>query len=224
VEIRNHGAKPMANLATYCNPLSIPDLQPSRNFLVHHAEGSKGFCLTGTDPREMADPTVIRFRGRWYLFPSCGMLWHSDDMVNWTYHRIEPHDPGYAPTVVQKGDYLYLTAGTDKLWRAMEPFGPWELLGTFKDRDGRPQALADPMLFVDDDGWMYLYHGCGDGIYAIRLKDDDPTAFDTPPLRVRCPPKTDPSVVRVSTDLRVRKELSHEKVSARADCAEVAAG
>jgi xylan 1,4-beta-xylosidase len=153
-------------LSTYCNPLPLPDYQRGEIF-------RRGYI--GPDFREMADPTVIRFEGRWYLFPSCGMLWHSDNMVDWTFRPIEPFNFGYAPTVVQRKDWLYLTAcggnpySEGAIWRARHPFGPWEKMGKpGRDEDGNPAWLrdrkghavrwSDPCLFVDDDGAMYCYH------------------------------------------------------------------
>ncbi|HEY3376562.1 MAG TPA: family 43 glycosylhydrolase [Armatimonadota bacterium] len=188
---------------TYCNPLPLPNYQLGRACLSP--------TYSGPDYREMADPTVIRFKERWYLFPSAGMLWYSDDLLHWTYHPIEPFDAGYAPTVVQCGDVLYLTASWDcaAIWRATDPLGPWERLGTpGQDADGNPTWLknhlgqpvrwGDPMLFVDDDGALYCYcnldrpttspdhpwklepaHGI---IYGVRLGDDDPSAFAEAPL------------------------------------------
>lgn len=164
----------------YCNPLPLPDYQRGR--LSQDKTGQFWVLDSKRDYREMADPTVIRFAGRWYLFPSCGMLWHSDDMVNWTYHRIEPWDAGYAPTVVQKGEWLYLTACGKRMYRAREPLGKWEDLGELRDHEGKPVEWNDPMLFVDDDGTMYCYHGLGkDGIYVVRLDADDPTRWAEPP-------------------------------------------
>jgi hypothetical protein len=127
----------------------------------------------------MADPTVIRFEDKWYLFPSAGLLWESSDLLNWTYRRIEPFDPGYAPTVVQHPDgYLYLTACCDRMWRARHPLGPWEDLGHVVDHTGKPFRWSDPMLFVDDDGEMYCYHGLGkDGIYVAQMQRDRLTHF-----------------------------------------------
>lgn len=138
------------------------------------------------DFREMADPTVIRFDGSWYLFPSAGMLWHSDDMVNWTFHRIEPFDFGYAPTVVEwrneKGErWLLLTACGSGMWRAQHPFGPWEDIGPIRDEHGKQTHWNDPALFCDEDGKLYCYHGLGiDGIYAVSLRADEPAQFAAP--------------------------------------------
>jgi hypothetical protein len=151
----------------YCNPLPLEHYQRGR---AHTVLGHRG----GRDYRSMADPTVIHFKGSWYLFPSDGMLWHSDDMVNWKHHPIKPFDPGWAPTVVVKGDWLYMTASWDSspepsaLWRARHPFGPWEKMGAagqdadgnptwLKDHEGNPVRWGDPCLFVDDDGAMYCY-------------------------------------------------------------------
>lgn len=190
---------------TYCNPLPLPNYQLGRSCLRPN--------YSGTPYREMADPTVIRFKDRWYLFPSAGMLWYSDDLLNWTYHAIEPFDPGYAPTVVQCGDVLYLTASWDcaAIWRATDPLGPWERLGTLghdldgnpswlKDQDGQPVRWGDPILFVDDDGALYCY--CNrdrptshpdhpwklepaDGvIFGVRLCEDDPSRFAHEPVEL----------------------------------------
>lgn len=186
----------------YCNPLPLENYPRGR--------GCKRPGYTGKDFREMADPTVIRFDGKWYLFPSAGMLWHSDDMVNWTHRPIEPFDPGYAPTVAVKGDWLYLSASWDgsAVWRARHPFGPWERMGEpghdadgnktwLKDYEGNPVRWGDPCLFVDDDGAMYCYCNLArrtspeenhrwkltphHGIHVVRLRDDDPSSFAEKP-------------------------------------------
>ncbi|HEY3418237.1 MAG TPA: hypothetical protein VGM23_15275, partial [Armatimonadota bacterium] len=152
----------MNEVRTYCNPLPMPNYQ--------RAHGCKRPYFAGPGYREMADPTVIRFQERWYLFPSAGMLWYSDNLIDWTFHPIEPFDPGFAPTVVQKGEYLYLSASWDgsAIWRACDPLGPWEVLGAqdhdpdgnptwLKNTRGEPVCWGDPCLFVDDDGTMYCY-------------------------------------------------------------------
>lgn len=169
---------------TYCNPLPLPNYQRGYASRDKAREDWRWLHEERRDFREMADPCVIRWRNRWYLFPSCGLLWWSDDLVNWTYEPIEP-DPGYGPTVVEKDGFLYMTANGDRMWRAEHPLGPWTLLGTITDEHGRPTWWNDAMLFVDDDGALYCYHGSGnDGIYVVRLRDDDPTRFAGP--RIHC--------------------------------------
>lgn len=188
---------------TYCNPLALPSYQAGRECL---RTGYRGRHF-----REMADPTVVKFKGRWYLFPSAGMLWHSDDMVEWTHHRIEPFDPGYAPTVVVHGGWLYLSSSWDgsAIWRARDPLGPWERLGSegrdadgnptwLRDHTGAPVRWGDPCLLSDDDGRLYCYCNLAEDhvpspshpwrlkpaegrIFGVRLCDDDPTRFAEAP-------------------------------------------
>lgn len=190
-------------MRTYCNPLPLPDYQAGRECARN--------SWRGRHYREMADPTVVRFKGRWYLFPSAGMLWRSDDMVEWTHHRIEPFDPGYAPTVVVHGDHLYMSSSWDgsAIWRASDPLGPWERLGSeardedgnptwLRDHIGRPVRWGDPCLFSDDDGKLYCYCNlaldhvptpehpwrlkpASGMIFGVRLRDDDPTRFAEEP-------------------------------------------
>ncbi len=92
----------------------------------------------------MADPTMLFFKGRWYLFPSSlpGPLWFSDDLVNWKYHNLGL-TIAYAPTVAIKGEWLYLTSsGSRMMWRAKHPFGPWEELGSSKDTSGNYKSTG----------------------------------------------------------------------------------
>jgi len=174
-------------MKTYCNPLPIPHYPRGRWSRPEGKDAKRWGWINdrAVDFREMADPTVIRFEGRWYLFPSPGQAWVSDDLVNWTFTPIEPLDPGYAPTVIQKGGWLYMTACGNQMWRARHPLGPWECLGEIRDENGKPAHWDDPMLFVDHDGAMYCYNGLGkDGIYVVRLCDDDPSRWAAP--RIHC--------------------------------------
>jgi len=194
-----------AFVSTYCNPLPLPHYQRGR------ACAKPGY--EGPDFREMADPTVIRFEGQWYLFPSAGLLWRSADMVHWEHIPIEPFDPGYAPTVVVHRGWLYLTASWDcsAIWRARSPLGPWERLGTraydadgnetwLKDHTGKPVRWGDPCLFSDEDGSLYCYCNLGQevepspahpwritndiGILGVRLDAEDPSRFAEAPVKL----------------------------------------
>lgn len=184
--------------ATYCNPLPLPDIplgklvrQQNRASNLkwegpdgrHYLPGSdRDRWLEGDeqDCRELADPTMLAFKGRWYLFPSSlpGPVWISDDLVQWKYQPLGL-TIAYAPTVAQKGEWLYLVAsGSKMVWRAQDPLGPWEELGPMKDKSGQPKSCFDPCLFVDDDGRMYVYYGGN----VARLRDDNPTQFAEDPL------------------------------------------
>jgi xylan 1,4-beta-xylosidase len=167
---------PQSPAKRYSNPLPLP------NYPLHvNADGK------GIDFQTTADPTVIQFKGKWYLFPSNGMAWVSPDLVNWEYHQVTlPGVNGvfWAPTVWEYQGWLYLTGNNAGLYRAKEPFGPWELIGPFRDASGKPFEFFDPMVFVDDDQRVYAYYagGAGKGIYGVELDGADLTRFKGEPL------------------------------------------
>lgn len=152
---------------TYCNPTPLPDYPIGRSCYI---EGVDILC----DYRETADPTVIYDNGVWYLYPSCGMVYWSEDFIHWNHERMEPYDIGYAPTVVKhKGKYLLAASGSG-LYESDSPKGPFKLIGSFKKTSGDDLSVLDPMLFSDDDGRLYLYGGCGGHISGAELDSDDP--------------------------------------------------
>lgn len=180
---------------TYCNPLPVPAVPIGRGVIKDSGGGpwwqevgdpavtrSKG---RGPWWREYGDPTVIHFKGRWYLFPSGGMVWHSDDMRTWQFQSINLYDVGWAPSVVEKDGALYLTASWEgtRIWRATDPLGHWEDLGPIRDTEGKPFLWGDPMLFKDTDGALYAYYSIGPrkGIFGVPLRQDDVTRFAAPP-------------------------------------------
>ena len=88
-------------MLTYCNPLDL-----SYRY-QHHKEGEK--CC---GVREGADPTLIFFKGVYYVFVSMSAgFWYSKDLLNWEFHEdTELLIYDYAPDVRQIGDYLYFCA------------------------------------------------------------------------------------------------------------------
>ncbi len=134
---------------TYCNPLDL-------NYRYQHMkEGTRtaGF-------REGADPTLVLFKDRYYLFVSMSAgFWHSADLLHWEFHPdadLLIYD--YAPDVRQVGEYLYFCASRKEtscpILRSKDPLHqPFEQVSA-------PFAFWDPALFVDDDGRVYLYGGC----------------------------------------------------------------
>lgn len=164
----------MKNLElTYCNPTPLPDYPIGRN--CYKADNHYK-C----DYRETADPTVIYEDGKWYLYPSCGMAYVSEDFVTWKHVRIEPYDCGYAPTVVKHKGIFYLLASSSELYSSDNPLGPFKSLGYLRDPDGEKVLVDDPMIFSDDDGRLYLYSGCGGRICGVELDSDNPTQLLSP--------------------------------------------
>jgi hypothetical protein len=157
---------------------------PAGKFQNRREPGAEWWGDQTQDYRETGDPSVIYHDGAWYLFPSCGMAWRSEDFVNWTYHPTGPEHIGYAPTVVKCHDKFLLTAQTDTIWEAPHPLGPWVELGCVKDVEGSPTQWWDPMLFVDE-GVLYCYYFLGQpnsGIFVVQMRGDDRTRFAIEPV------------------------------------------
>lgn len=158
------------NMRYYCNPLNLNyRYQFNADPRLH---GRIQIC------REAADPSMIVFRGRYYIFASMNLgVWASDDLVDWEYHRLPENLPlyDYAPDVRVMGDYVYFCASrreeTCDRYRTKDILeGPYEKLeGTF--------PFWDPNLFVDDDGRVYFYWGCSNTtpLYGMEL---DPETLD----------------------------------------------
>ena len=148
----------------FCNPININyryqfNADPRRH-------GQLQIC------REAADPSLICFKGRYYIFASMTLgVWDSDDLVNWENHRLPDTLPlyDYAPDVRVLGDWVYFCASNREQncdrWRTKDILnGPYEKIeGSF--------PFWDPNLFVDDDGRVYFYWGCSNitPIYGVEL-------------------------------------------------------
>lgn len=154
---------------TYCNPLPVEN----------YPRGADGPDRENQlDYRSMADPTVLYFEGKWYMYPTYRMAYVSDDMVHWRHAPIEPANVGPAPTVALHRGRFLLTACGAPLYASDGPLGPFTSLGAFRRLDGSEMRVADPMIFVDDDDRLYLYWGLGDpGIFGVELDGGDPTRF-----------------------------------------------
>ena len=150
----------------YCNPINV-------NYRYQfNADPRKGGALQIC--REAADPSLILFRGRYYIFASMTLgVWVSDDLVNWENRRLPDDLPlyDYAPDVRVIGDWVYFCASNREhncdRWRTKDILnGPYEKLeGSF--------PFWDPNLFLDDDGRVYFYWGCSNET-PIRGVELDP--------------------------------------------------
>lgn len=138
---------------TICNPLNL----------------SYRFQLTKPSRREAADPSVIFFKGKYFLFASkSGGYWSSGDLINWKF-ITSPDLPleDYAPTAVVINDSVYFMALNRRIYKSANPLnGRWQIA-----KDSFPIFAGDPHLFLNDDGRLYLYHGLSNSkpIYAVEL-------------------------------------------------------
>lgn len=124
---------------TFCNPLDLP-----YRFQLDQSV------------REAADPVLVLYKGKYVLFASkSGGYWTSPDMLNW--QLVEPEGlplENYAPAIMVYKDRLYYLSANAIYTTDAPESGKWTTVTTFN------RGFDDPALFVDDDGRIYLYHGC----------------------------------------------------------------
>ena len=153
-------------MKTYCNPLDL-------GYRYQHMK--EGERIAGF--REGADPTLVFFKGKYYLFVSMSAgFWYSDDLLHWEFHA----DPDlliydYAPDVRQVGEYLYFCASRKgrncPILRTADPLTePFTEVSCSFD-------FWDPDIFCDDDGRVYFYWGCSNTtpIWGVEL---DPATME----------------------------------------------
>jgi xylan 1,4-beta-xylosidase len=151
---------------TLCNPLDV----------AYRYQEIKDFDGRSVH-REAADPSIVRYRDRYYLFASMSRgFWHSTDLSRWTFQATDKLPAlDYAPDVREIDGALYICASrlTDSpFFRSENPLeDDFVEVGT-----GFP--FWDPNLFQDDDGSVYFYWGASnkDPISGVRI---DPAAWAT---------------------------------------------
>ncbi len=145
----------------YCNPLPM----------VSGAASASG------------DVTVIRENGKYYMYCSGGGAWVSDDLLNWTLHRIA--NVPVAPHVVKYNGAFFMCGNDGPLFKADNPLGPFTSIGNWTNTPGVSggwNGAFDMDIFIDDDNKPYLYYpGRGvSGIYVVPLDPNDLTRFAGP--------------------------------------------
>jgi xylan 1,4-beta-xylosidase len=147
------------NPMTYCNPVNI-----SYRFMVRENPDSPS-------RREAADPSVVMYKGDYYLFASkSGGYWWSSDMSRWNFVAMDTlPSEDYAPTIAVMGDTMLFKASswdsTAAMYLSTDPkSGKWRKI------DSRFPNW-DPNFFVDDDRRLYFYWGCSpnDPIRGVEL-------------------------------------------------------
>ena len=148
----------------FCNPLNI-----DYRYQFNQDPRAGGLVQIG---REAADPSMIRFQGKYYIFASMQLsAWVSEDLAHWKSMPLPKELPlyDYAPDVRVIGEYVYFSASKREevcdRWRTKDiENGPYEKLdGNF--------PFWDPNVFLDDDGRVYFYWGCTntDPIWGCEL-------------------------------------------------------
>lgn len=126
--------------------------------------------------REAADPEIVIFKDRYYLFASkSGGYWSSSNLVDWKYIPCSTLPiENYAPTAAVIGDKLYFFAsGADRFFASSDPeSGIWQAEEIKTDI-----RQTDPDIFVDDDGSVYVYWGCSNKDPIMGAKVDPANGF-----------------------------------------------
>ncbi len=132
---------------------------------------------TGTNPpytvfRESADPSLILFKGKYYLFPSMsGGFYTSEDLVGWTFWPFRQEFPvyDYAPDVHEVDGQLYVCAS--KMGEICDFYRSPDPCTTLFEKVEGIFDFWDPAMFRDDDGRIYLYWGCSNvtPIWGVEL-------------------------------------------------------
>lgn len=138
---------------TFCNPLDLP----------------YRYSWIGNG-REAADPFVIIFKDKYYLFFSNAVGYFvSDDLAWWKYIKVDlekyPIFGLYAPGACVVEDTLYLVFFGAAIISSKNPDDPdsWKEVNF-------PYKWADPAMLYED-GYVYMYSGCSpdDSLYVCKL-------------------------------------------------------
>lgn len=147
---------------TYCNPLNI-----DYTYMVYNSYNDLSY-------RSGADPAVVSFRGKYYMFVTRSMgYWMSEDLHNWQFIRPQKwyFQGSNAPAAFNYKDSILYAMG--------DPSGAMSVLYTDDPEKGDWKAvpgilinLQDPALFIDDDERTYLYWGSSN-VFPIRGRELD---------------------------------------------------
>lgn len=147
----------------YCNPINV---DYRYQFNADPRRSQIAIC------REAADPSMIYFEGKYYIFASMQLkVWVTEDFITWESYPLPENLPlyDYAPDVRVMDGYVYFCASSRDYncdyFRTKDIIhGPYEKIeGTF--------PFWDPNLFQDVDGKVYFYYGCSNvtPIYGVEV-------------------------------------------------------
>lgn len=156
------------NFKTYCNPIDI-----DYSYMSHYRANNN------VSHRSGADPAIVNFKGRFYMFVTRSHgYWASDDMSNWTF--IKPQgwyfSGSNAPAAAVKDGKIIVLGDPSGSGPVIETDNPE--IGDWKTNYAvisLPHGIQDPNLFVDDDGKVYLYEESSNKwpIRGIELDSDN---------------------------------------------------
>lgn len=132
------------------------------------------FQIEGVCRREAADPVIVLYKDRYYLFASHSSgYWHSPDLKNWNYvgsKNLKTVESWAPAVIVYKNAIYYLAMGEKRIYKSTNPEqDQWEEVLS------KSEAFGDPAFFQDNDGRVYLYYGCSDHapIKGVEVDPED---------------------------------------------------
>ncbi|GAB3342247.1 family 43 glycosylhydrolase [Marivirga atlantica] len=160
------------NYKTYCNPIDI-----DYSYMSHYRAKNRVSYRSG------ADPAVVNFKGKYYMFVTRSHgYWVSDDMSNWQFIRPQawyfqgsnaPAAAVYKDKIIAYGD----PTGSGPIIETATPEkGDWQTNFAVLNM---PQGIQDPDLFVDDDNRVYLFEESSNK-WPIRGVELDPDNYFVP--------------------------------------------
>jgi xylan 1,4-beta-xylosidase len=154
---------------TYANPINI-DYTYS---IVNTHEGQSY--------RSGADPAVVPFRDKYYMFVTRSQgYWMSDDLKSWDFVRPQNwfFPSSNAPGAWPMSDSLLIALASPDGWQNVI-FTDDPETGTWQGSSSLLTTLApihDPALFVDDDGRVFAYGGSSN-VYPIWGAELNPNHY-----------------------------------------------
>ena len=147
-EVKNTSSE--KDYKTYCNPIDI-----DYSYMSHYR------ARFDVSYRSGADPAIINYNGKFYLFVTRSHgYWVSDDMSNWKF--IRPVSWYFSGSNAPAAAVF-----KDKIIAYGDPSGRGPVIETDNPEIGDwvtnyavlnvPGGIQDPNLFVDDDNRVYLY-------------------------------------------------------------------
>lgn len=174
-------------ILTGCNPVQQSE-RIKLNTICNPVDISYRFGIDEPSRREAADPTIVWFRDRYYLFASkSGGYWQSKDLTGWNFIQTsEIPVEEYAPTAIAINDKLYfLASSTEKstIYESTNPHtGEWSVA-----KDSMEIPVWDPAFFLDDDSQLYLYWGCSNEnpLYGVAMDYTNNFSFIDEPVELK---------------------------------------
>ena len=162
---------PEETYSTYCNPINI-------DYTYSVVQTSQGLSY-----RSGADPAVVPFRDKYYMFVTRSQgYWMSDDLGDWEFIRPQNwfFESSNAPGAWPMGDSLLIALASPSGWQNViytdnPEVGTWQGAASLIPLT----PVHDPALFVDDDGRVYMYRGSSN-VYPIWGVELDPHNYFLP--------------------------------------------